>query len=315
MDHLREALDSAQHELEHLRRQRLHAASSSSTLPLTTAGTAATAAEEQRIALRLQCTGDEVAARLEVQPGADDGPNGRVASPQLPAALAAVARAAATGDGGGTGSVDPQLLQAAAAALVQLAQAQGTALPGLASPLPALANGEAADGPPPSAPSWQEQRAALQAQLGRLQAELAQAQQDASYARDAAERKVAEMRGRSAEAQQRQGELLRVAQDGRLEAGASLPAWRGRQGFLVSVCGGGFFYCFSWWEGGRDWRFIGGAFCVLCEAGLCVNVLCEAGLCVEEAGVATAPAFVVPAMSFFPLRSHPPRLSPCRVTV
>lgn len=266
IEQLKEALDSAQHELQHMRRQRLQAASASALAQQAAAGGGSMqpppmTQRVERVALQLSyadATGSSSAAEPQVavqllvqQP--DAAASGQ-ASSDLSSALAALV--AATSSGGDAG-LDAQLLQQAAAALSQLSRAQGVSLPGFAASTPptrapsldastagTLASGPAtpaaaaaADGAASaaSAAALQEQCTQLQLQLGRMQAEVEQAQQDAAFARDAAERKQQEMRGRFAEAQQRQGELLRVAQDSRLDAGeCALGHW-------VS------------WPGGRMW--------------------------------------------------------------
>lgn len=219
-----------------MRQQRLAAAASSAALAQQGAAQPSAAAAQQggeeRVALRLRCLEggtlepELVAVQLEVQP--PEGPAAAasrsqgVPLPQLPATLAALA---AAGTSSGLGSLEPQLLQQAAAAVAQLAQAQGVALPALG---PSAAEGSTATAAAVAAPAahvegggagLQEQCNALQLQVARLQAELEAARHDADFARDAAERKQAEMRGRFQEAQQRQSEVLRVAQDSRLDAG------------------------------------------------------------------------------------------------
>ena len=232
IEHLKEALESAQHEIDHMRWQRMQAAASNAALPqLAAAQAVAAAGGEERVALRLRCVegGDLepelVAAELDVVPppaaAAVEAAGGGVQeAPALPAALAALAAAGSSG-----GGLDPQLLQAAAAALGHLARVQGVALSGFGQgPAEGSAGGASAPAsraatPDSASAGLQEQCNQLQLQVARLQAELEQEQQDAAFARDAAEHKQAEMRSRFAEAQQRQGEVLRVAQDGRLDAG------------------------------------------------------------------------------------------------
>lgn len=228
---LKEALDSAQHELEHRRHRQLSTAPSSAALGAQQAVAAVQAADGERVALRLRygAEGDGLApavtVALEVQPAAAAAGGSSGAEQQaLPAALAALAAAG----GGGAGSVDPQLLQAAGVALAQLAREQGVALPGFGpAASPDLSRSDAAAAAGGDADALQAQCNALQLQVGRLQAALEQAQHDAAFVRDAAERKQQELRSRLAEAQQRQGEVLRVAQDSRLDAGW-LVGWRGR---------------------------------------------------------------------------------------
>ncbi|PRW20931.1 Golgi-localized GRIP domain-containing [Chlorella sorokiniana] len=246
IEQLKEALDSTQHELQHMRRQRLQAASATALAQQATAASSSTQQQQQqqqaaeRVALRLSfpdaasssgsAPEQQVAVQIVVQPAEAAG--GGHASSGLSSALAALAAAASSS---GDASLDAQLLQQAAAALSQLSRAQGVPLPGLAASTPptraasldasAATNAAAADGSASAAAAaLQEQCTQLQLQLGRMQAELEQAQQDAAFARDAAERKQQEMRGRFAEAQQRQGELLRVAQDSRLDAEARCEA-------------------------------------------------------------------------------------------
>ncbi|KAL4428842.1 hypothetical protein ABPG77_005280 [Micractinium sp. CCAP 211/92] len=237
IEHLKEALDSAHHELAHVRRQRLQAASSSGlSLPATASQQSLPAAgqqeaqqaqQEERIVLQLDCgedTGEpSVLASLTVQPGSTSVAATSDGLPPLPAALAALVQASASSSSSSSNSsLDPALLQQAAAALGKLASAQGVALPALngsAGPAAACTAGTTpASEAPASGSELQAQCSALQLQVGRLQAELQQAQQDAQFARDAAERKQQEMRSRFAEAQQRQSEVLRMAQDGRLDA-------------------------------------------------------------------------------------------------
>lgn len=248
-----------------MRRQRLQAASASALQQVATASSGAQQQQQQqageRVSLQLAYADADssgsaaepgVSVRLVVQQAeAAASMHGQPPS-DLSSALAAIAAAASSGSNGG---LDAQLLQQATSALSQLARAQGVALPGIAASAPptraasldagsadaaasgAAAAAAAADGA--AAAALQEQCTQLQLQLGRMQAELEQAQQDAAFARDAAERKQQEMRGRFAEAQQRQGELLRVAQDSRLDAGA----WAGWQRWLlVGLCSAGF-----WW--------------------------------------------------------------------
>ncbi len=230
-----------------MRRQRLQAASASALAQQAQQAAASGSTQQQqqqaadRVALQLSYVDGSsggaavprVAVQLVVRPA--EAAAGSEAPSDLSGALAAIAAAAGSG---GDGSLDAQQLQQAAAALSQLARVQGVPLPGFATSMPptraasldastaAAASGSAAavaaaaDGA--AAAALQEQCTQLQLQLGRMQAELEQAQQDAAFARDAAERKQQEMRGRFAEAQQRQGELLRVAQDSRLDAGARL---------------------------------------------------------------------------------------------
>lgn len=231
---LKEALDSAQHELQHVRRRQLGASASSAALGAQAAAASVQAADGgEHVALRLQYSADgdglPVAVALEMLPAAPSAASGPEGAEQqgLPAALAALA--AAAGSSSGAGGVDPQLLQAAAAELAQLARVQGVALPGL-SPAASLGRGRsdaaaaAAAAGGGDADALQAQCNALQVQVSRLQAELEQAQHEVAFARDAAERKQQELRSRFAEAQQRQGEVLRVAQDSRLDAGVG---WAG----------------------------------------------------------------------------------------
>ncbi|KAL4451570.1 hypothetical protein ABPG75_007232 [Micractinium tetrahymenae] len=245
IEHLKEALDSAHHELAHMRRQRQQAASASAlslpaaasqqSMPAVPAGQQQVQqaqqqqeGQEERVALQLECgegVEPQVLASLTAQPVGAGGASSQ-GPPPLPAALAALAQA----NGSGSSSLDPALLQQAAAALVKLAGAQGVPLPALgradstASSGAAVATGTAGAAAAAEAAAasssaeLQAQCNALQVHVGRLQAELQQAQQDAEFARDTAERKQQEMRSRFAEAQQRQSEVLRMAQDGRLDA-------------------------------------------------------------------------------------------------
>ncbi|PSC74921.1 zinc ion binding [Micractinium conductrix] len=244
VDTLKEALDSAHHEIRHMRRHRLQAASSGG-LPLAAAAAAAGPAGGgggERVALTLRCLEGEggearVEAALALLP--EDGAAGGQGMPSLPAALAALAQGGSAGVG-----VDPLLLQQAAAALAQLARAQGVTLPGLSAGAAVersasaaeAAGGDAAE-PPAAGGDLQAQCIALQLQVGRLQAELEAAQHDAAYARDAAERKQQEMRGRFAEAQQRQSEMLRLAQDGRLDAESRCEAAERKLHLAEARCG------------------------------------------------------------------------------
>lgn len=233
-----------------MRRQRLQAASASALAQHAQQAAAVSGSMQQQQAAADQVTlqlsypdgssgsaaEPRVAVQLVVRPV--DAAAGDQAPSDLSSALAAIAAAAGSGS---DGSLDAQQLQQAAAALGQLARAQGVSLPGFATSMPptraasldastaaaassgaTAAAAAAADGGAFAAAALQEQCTQLQLQLGRMQAELEQAQQDAAFARDAAERKQQEMRGRFAEAQQRQGELLRVAQDSRLDAGGRL---------------------------------------------------------------------------------------------
>jgi FtsZ-binding cell division protein ZapB len=216
VEHLRESLDSAQHELQHMRRQRLQAASSSGTLPAAVQQQqqqqqpAAAAAGGERAALQLHCSGETAAVVINIVsdgtstadgPSSSSSSNGLQASTALSDALAGLVQAAGAGSSSSAATAaDPQLMQQAAAALAQLARAQGLQLPVLLSAsssaaavcggeteLSAKCGGEAGGD---ASSNWQQQCVSLQLQVNRLQSELAQAEQDAAFSRDAAERRA-----------------------------------------------------------------------------------------------------------------------------
>ena len=247
---LREQLDTAQHELQHVRQQQLQLKQQQqqhALQPRANSGGLASQlqqpplpGETESVSLQLQFpepSSDSrqsgVTVRLLLQPSSSGagGSLSRDAAASLPAALAGLVEAAAATDSCSVGpAADPMLLMQTAAALSRLAAVAGVALPGLngggaqsAADGSATSNGSSGAAGGGGGVGLLEQRCAQQeAQLARLQGELAaveRAQQDAAFGRESAERKLAEMRSRLAEAQQRQGEVLRVAQDSRLEAG------------------------------------------------------------------------------------------------